>query len=237
MSKGKAPRRGESRPHRTARPSAKGGRDARPGRGEAVSRPGARGSGAKRSRPGAARDAGDRPASDQGARARIAVLEERLRQMEVELAAARLALARRPAAQPGPAARPPGPAAEPEPEFASLEEAQEAEEIEELEEVEEAFEDYEEEKDFLSPGGDLTQRRADLDRERADRELELSDEPFWMVCPKCGESLSEHEFDAIKVDRCESCGGIWMDRGESDLLLAGASDDHALAYRTRGLLQ
>jgi hypothetical protein len=99
------------------------------------------------------------------------------------------------------------------------------------------YEEYDEEKDFLAPGGSLTQRRQELDRERADRELELGDEAFWLVCPKCGEHLSEHDFDNIKIDRCESCGGVWIDKGECDLLLVFSETDHALAYRTRGLMQ
>ncbi len=98
------------------------------------------------------------------------------------------------------------------------------------------YEDYDDESGFLSPLGDLNQRRLDLDRERADRELELGDEPFWMVCAKCGEHLSEHEFDNIKIERCDSCGGVWIDKGEVDLLLFCSEDDRALAYRVRGLL-
>jgi hypothetical protein len=105
------------------------------------------------------------------------------------------------------------------------------------EETDADYEEYDEEKDFLAPGGSLTQRRQELDRERADRELELGDEAFWLVCPKCGEHLSEHDFDNIKIDRCESCGGVWIDKGECDLLLVFSETDHALAYRTRGLMQ
>jgi hypothetical protein len=99
------------------------------------------------------------------------------------------------------------------------------------------YEDYDDEKDFLSPGSSTRQRRAELDRERADRELELGEETYWLVCPKCGEHLVEHEFDNVKVERCEGCGGLWADKGELDLLIFISEDDRALAYRTRGLMQ
>ena len=102
---------------------------------------------------------------------------------------------------------------------------------------EEPFEDYDEEADFLAPTEGMQERRHELDRERADRELELGDEAYWWICPKCGEHLSEHEFDNIKVERCESCGGVTVDRAEIEQLLLFSEADHALAVRVRGLLQ
>lgn len=101
----------------------------------------------------------------------------------------------------------------------------------------EPFEDCDEDADFLSSSQTMQHRRQELDRERADRELELADEPFWWVCPKCGEHLSEHEFDSIKAERCDSCGTLSIDRGEIDLLLLCSEEDRTLAHRVRGLLQ
>jgi hypothetical protein len=105
------------------------------------------------------------------------------------------------------------------------------------EEEEEPFEDYDEDADLLAPNEGMLQRRHELDRERADRDLEQGDEPYWWVCPKCGEHMSEHEFDNIKVERCESCGGVTIDRAEIEQLLLFSEADHALAVRVRGLLQ
>jgi hypothetical protein len=111
-------------------------------------------------------------------------------------------------------------------------------EIDTAEEDEDAgYDEYEEEADFLGPDGAILERRRQLDRERNERELELSEERFWMVCPRCGEPLSEHEFDSVKIERCEACGALCLDRGEIDLLLLMSADDRSLAYRTRGLLQ
>ena len=35
-----------------------------------------------------------------------------------------------------------------------------------------------------------------------------------MCCPKCGMNLVEIDYKSIKVDRCSSCEGIWLDTGE-----------------------
>ncbi|MCK4412893.1 MAG: zf-TFIIB domain-containing protein [Candidatus Eisenbacteria sp.] len=104
-------------------------------------------------------------------------------------------------------------------------------------EEEPPYEKYDEEEDFSDSLAGLEQRRRELDRERADRELELGHEPFWMVCPKCGEHLGDHEFDNIKTERCDSCAGLWIDKGEIELLLLFSEEDRVLAYRARGLLQ
>jgi hypothetical protein len=100
-----------------------------------------------------------------------------------------------------------------------------------------SYEDYDDEDDFLGPDRAITERRRQLDRERAAHEVELGDETFWMVCPRCGEHLAEHEFDGVKVERCETCGTLSIEKGEIELLMLLAGDDRALAYRTRGLLQ
>lgn len=33
-------------------------------------------------------------------------------------------------------------------------------------------------------------------------------------CPKCSGYLEAYTFEGFALDRCEKCGGIWMDRGE-----------------------
>jgi len=33
-------------------------------------------------------------------------------------------------------------------------------------------------------------------------------------CPKCPGQLETYTFQGFVLDRCESCGGIWMDKGE-----------------------
>lgn len=45
----------------------------------------------------------------------------------------------------------------------------------------------------------------------------------WMRCPKCGMELQAVKFGDIEVDRCFSCGGTWLDRGEFEKLSAAES--------------
>jgi Zn-finger nucleic acid-binding protein len=35
-----------------------------------------------------------------------------------------------------------------------------------------------------------------------------------MICPVCGESLSEEQHVGITLDRCTACRGVWFDAGE-----------------------
>jgi len=62
-------------------------------------------------------------------------------------------------------------------------------------------------------------RRQELDRERLDRESEAGDEPYWMICPKCGDTLEEVDAEDLKLERCEACAGIYLDHGEVEMLL------------------
>lgn len=45
----------------------------------------------------------------------------------------------------------------------------------------------------------------------------------YMKCPKCGGSLNEVVFMGIRIDRCSTCGGVWLDNGELEKL-AGTED-------------
>lgn len=47
-----------------------------------------------------------------------------------------------------------------------------------------------------------------------------------MNCPRCsGASLREIDRDGVTIDRCESCRGVWLDRGELEKLIARAQGD------------
>lgn len=43
-----------------------------------------------------------------------------------------------------------------------------------------------------------------------------------MNCPACGKAMIVLELDRVEVDHCISCGGIWLDSGELELLLEDA---------------
>ena len=40
----------------------------------------------------------------------------------------------------------------------------------------------------------------------------------FMKCPKCGMQLEEIAFSDVRIDKCFNCEGLWLDRGELDLL-------------------
>ena len=42
----------------------------------------------------------------------------------------------------------------------------------------------------------------------------------WMHCPKCGMELTEVEYRGVQVDNCFSCGGMFLDAGEAEKILA-----------------
>jgi len=39
-------------------------------------------------------------------------------------------------------------------------------------------------------------------------------ELHYMRCPKCGMELIEVPYKNLKIDKCSSCSGIWLDAGE-----------------------
>ena len=40
----------------------------------------------------------------------------------------------------------------------------------------------------------------------------------YMRCPKCGMELTEIDYRDIKIDKCFSCEGVWLDAGELEAL-------------------
>lgn len=45
---------------------------------------------------------------------------------------------------------------------------------------------------------------------------------FSPACPKCPGKLESYTFMNFSLDRCESCGGMWLDRGELEGILKEA---------------
>jgi hypothetical protein len=46
----------------------------------------------------------------------------------------------------------------------------------------------------------------------------------WMRCPKCGMQMSAMRLGKIEVDTCFACGGIFLDKGEIEILAAPKPD-------------
>lgn len=51
----------------------------------------------------------------------------------------------------------------------------------------------------------------------ADEKRKLKELHF-MKCPKCGMELIEIEYKNLKIDKCSSCSGIWLDPGEFEMV-------------------
>ncbi len=51
-------------------------------------------------------------------------------------------------------------------------------------------------------------------RRVAEEEKKHLKELHYMRCPKCGMEISEIDYKNIKIDKCFSCDGIWLDAGE-----------------------
>ena len=60
--------------------------------------------------------------------------------------------------------------------------------------------------------------------EKADESRRLKELHF-MKCPKCGHDMKEEAVDAVSVDRCTFCEGIYLDAGELDTLFLRKVDE------------
>ena len=68
---------------------------------------------------------------------------------------------------------------------------------------------------FVKLDADLIkEQRARLDAQRAaaDRQSHFG------RCPRCGGTLVESEFHHVRLDRCPDCDGVWLDKGELEML-------------------
>jgi len=70
----------------------------------------------------------------------------------------------------------------------------------------------------------IAKLREKAEAERAKLETENKKKEYWMRCPKCGSTMAEEKYgDQVLVDRCTSCGGIYFDGGELEILLKAKS--------------
>jgi len=77
----------------------------------------------------------------------------------------------------------------------------------------------EEEKYFYERDLELVRAlREKADEERRRREEAQQKELYWMRCPKCGGEMVESPFEALVLDRCTRCKGVFFDDGELSIL-------------------
>ena len=60
----------------------------------------------------------------------------------------------------------------------------------------------------------IKERRARLDAERALQERSSHRNK----CPRDGADLVERTHHHVKIDECPECGGVWLDKGELQML-------------------
>ena len=58
------------------------------------------------------------------------------------------------------------------------------------------------------------ERQAQLQEEEKQQKRAL----HFMKCPKCGMDLEEISFGDVRVDKCFSCEGLWLDKGELETI-------------------
>jgi Zn-finger nucleic acid-binding protein len=64
-------------------------------------------------------------------------------------------------------------------------------------------------------------KEQEIKKRKDEEDLALKKE-HWMKCPNCGQDLqgaSYPKLEHIKMKKCESCGGVWLDKGELDVII------------------
>ena len=52
---------------------------------------------------------------------------------------------------------------------------------------------------------------------------ERGGDPVTMSCPRCTGKLHSEVYDEVNIDRCDNCGGIWLDAGELEQIIGEES--------------
>ena len=47
-----------------------------------------------------------------------------------------------------------------------------------------------------------------------------------LTCPKCASDMRSYERNRVLVDQCTGCGGLFLDRGELEKLVAAENEWH-----------
>lgn len=63
----------------------------------------------------------------------------------------------------------------------------------------------------------------ELKKKKELEERERLKDLHWMHCPKCGMELKEEIYKGIRIDRCTSCHGVWLDNGELEQIAGSDS--------------
>lgn len=72
-----------------------------------------------------------------------------------------------------------------------------------------------------------------LEKLRAQMQAGESATAAVVKCPKCEGALIEIEHEGVNIDRCQACGGVWLDAGELEKLTQ--REDRGSSWLTRFL--
>ena len=50
--------------------------------------------------------------------------------------------------------------------------------------------------------------------------------PVTMGCPRCDGKLHTDVYDEVEINRCDNCGGIWLDAGELEHIINNENSTH-----------
>lgn len=65
----------------------------------------------------------------------------------------------------------------------------------------------------------LKKLQEEKEKQLKEEEKKKLKELHFMKCPKCGMDLQEIEYKNIKIDKCFSCEGIFLDKGELEEII------------------
>ena len=78
------------------------------------------------------------------------------------------------------------------------------------------------------------ERRAELHAKREEDRKKQLGQSHWMVCPKCGSEMKEIELEGVMIDKCTVCEGVFLDKGEMELLTA-RKESHSFIRALKGI--
>lgn len=73
-----------------------------------------------------------------------------------------------------------------------------------------------EEEYFRRKDKESLQRLREAIKEEAQKH---GDDPVTMNCPRCSGKLHSQVYDEVNIDRCDTCGGVWLDAGELEQII------------------
>ena len=77
-----------------------------------------------------------------------------------------------------------------------------------------------EEEYFRRKDKESLDRLREAIREEADAK---NAEPATMGCPRCKGQLRAEAYEQVNIDRCDTCGGVWLDAGELEQIISEES--------------